>query len=222
MLQAPISTQSRILHQAVAALRRHPRLKRFVKAAFDYTIIIPALLLLSPLLLTISLLIKLESPGPVFFRRRMVGLNGREFYAYKFRTVFIDHNAVLLRNRTQWVAMLNGHNVRDPRLTRVGYYLRRCGLDELPRLLNILTRDMSLVGPQAVSRKDVLKYGRKGMDAITSVLPGLTGPGLVVGQTASSEDRLSLDLEYINNWSPWLDMKIIFGTFTTVWRGQAI
>lgn len=221
MIQLPILRNNRFERRALSALRRHPRLKQFLKATFDYAITLPALLLLSPLLLAIAILIKLESPGPVFHRRRMLGLNGREFYAYQFRSVYVDGNARLLRNRQAWVAVLRGQpGAQDPRVTRCGRFLRQSGLNELPRLFNILQRDMSLVGPRALTRRDLMKYGRNSVEAVTSVLPGLTG--LWQLESGEKNNPLNRDLEYINNWSLWLDLKILFATFTLAWKGQSV
>ncbi|MDV7394287.1 sugar transferase, partial [Arthrospira platensis SPKY1] len=135
---------------------------------------------------------------------------------------YVNANEVLLRHRQEWVGMLQGRpGARDPRLTRVGFFLRQSGLDELPRLFNILTRDMSLVGPKAITRREIMRYGRRRVDALTSVMPGLTGLWQLHSQKEAADERVNLELEYINNWSPWLDIKILFGTLTAVWKHQA-
>ena len=206
---------------AMPFLWRHPRLKNVIKMVFDYTIVIPALFFLSPLLLIITVLILLESPGPILYRMRVLGLNGVEFQAYKFRVMFLDADDRLIQNRQQWVSVLRGdRSQRDPRFMRIGWFLRRSGLEELPRLLNILNRDMSLVGPRAVTRQDVMKYGRSNIDVMTSVLPGLTGLGQLRGVMLSATEHVDLEMQYINNWSPWLDMKILVNTFSTAFKGQ--
>ena len=133
------------------------RMNRVLKLGLDYALTIPTLLLIAPLLLIIAALIKLDSPGPVFYRRRVVGRRGREFDAYKFRTMHIDGEDRLIANREQWMEVLNGSVDNDPRLTRVGRFLRRYGLDELPRLFNVLNRTMSLVGPRMMTRVELLK-----------------------------------------------------------------
>lgn len=212
-----------VKHNSVfSTLTRSPRVRTVAKIGIDYAFTLPALFFISPLLLFIAFLIKLESPGPVFYRQRVLGLNGREFYAYKFRTMYVNANEVLLRHRQEWVGMLQGRpGARDPRLTRVGFFLRQSGLDELPRLFNILTRDMSLVGPKAITRREIMRYGRRRVDALTSVMPGLTGLWQLHSQKEAADERVNLELEYINNWSPWLDIKILFGTLTAVWKHQA-
>ena len=221
MLEAPgfISLQRKI--HTVNSLRRSPLPRRLVKAAFDYTIVIPALISLAPLMLIIAILIKLESPGPILHRRRVLGRMGHEFNAYKFRTVYVNSGERLVQNREQWVSLLrNKRPASDPRVTRVGVYLRRCGLDQLPSLLNILARHMSLVGPYVVTKKDTLRIDRQRIDMITSVLPGLTGIWQVKAQNASVNERARLELDYIRNWSLRLDMAILFSTFAAIWQEE--
>lgn len=220
MLQTPVSAKEIlkkvVKENKVRISRQHNwRLKRVVKAGLDYAITLPALILLLPLILLIVILIKLESEGPIFFRQRVLGLNGREFDAYRFRTMFINGDDLLIQNRQEWVALLrNGRSNNDPRMTKVGRFLQRTGLNELPRLFNILSRDMTIVGPYMVTRKEILRYGRRQIDMITSVRPGLIGLWQLSQQTDDNNDRLSLEKEYIQNWSLRLDLSIIFNTFT--------
>ncbi len=201
--------------------RRSPKVKRLVKVAFDYAIVIPALVSLAPLMMIIALLIKLESPGPVLHRRRVLGRRGREFNVYKFRTVYVNSNERLIENRDQWIELLrNGQAANDPRVTRVGSYLRRFGLDQLPSLLNILARHMSLVGPYIMTKKDTLRVDRNRIEAITSELPGLTGLWQVNAQNTAAVDRTNVELDYISNWSLRLDIHILLATFGAVRQGQ--
>jgi lipopolysaccharide/colanic/teichoic acid biosynthesis glycosyltransferase len=188
------------------------RLNRWVKHALDFALVVPTLLLISPLLALVALLIKLDSPGPVFYRRRVVGLGGREFSAYKFRTMYVDNNARLIRRRDEWMEVLRGGELdNDPRLTRVGRFLRRTGLDELPRLFNVLDRTMSLVGPRMMTRTELMKYGHR-VDGYTAVRPGLTGLWQVRGHSRNFDDRARLESEYISNWSVLLDVQILLQT----------
>ena len=122
-----------------------------------------------------------------------------------------------MRNRQQWVEILRGKQVTsDPRVTRIGYFLRRAGLDHLPRLFNIIARHMSLVGPYILTRKDAMRIDRQRIEAITSVLPGLTGLWQVGSKSPSPKERTSLELEYVSNWSLRLDLRILFNTFLAV------
>lgn len=188
------------------------RLNRWAKYALDFALVVPTLILISPLLLLIALLIKLDSPGPVFYRRLVVGQFGREFAAYKFRTMYIDNNARLMRRRDEWMEVLRGGDIdNDPRLTRVGRFLRRTGLDELPRLFNVLDGTMSLVGPRMMTRTELMKVGHR-VDGYTAVRPGLTGLWQVRGHSRNFADRARLESEYISNWSVLLDVRILLQT----------
>lgn len=206
MIQSPINTVDRT--QAVPRLTSR-RLHRWLKLALDYLLVVPTLLLISPLLLTIAVLIKLDSPGPIIYRRRVVGRGGREFYAYKFRTMYLDGNDRLVRDRDQWMEVMRGQAIADdPRLTRMGRLLRRSGLDELPRLFNVLERTMSLVGPRMMTRGELLKFGDRIGD-YTQVLPGLTGLWQVSGCGKDLDERFRLETAYIRNWSFLLDLRIL-------------
>jgi lipopolysaccharide/colanic/teichoic acid biosynthesis glycosyltransferase len=184
---------------------------RWLKTGLDYALTILTLFFISPFLLVIASLIKLESDGPVLYRHRVVGLNGREFDAYKFRTIYVDTQERLLANRQQWIALLQNRDNydlnNDPRLTRIGRVLRRYGLDELPRLFNVLERNMSLVGPRVLTRSEMLKFGYQ-IKGYTSVLPGITGLWQVGGHPTLDE-RIRLESEYIQHWSVGLDFQIL-------------
>jgi len=183
--------------------------QRWLKLGLDYLLTLPTLILISPLLLIIAALIRLDSPGPVIYRRRVVGRNGQEFEAYKFRTMYLDGNDRLIANREQWMEVLHGDIDSDPRLTRIGRFLRRYGLDELPRLFNVLNRTMSLVGPRMMTRVELLRYGHR-LDGYTNVLPGLTGLWQVSGHSRHIDDRIELEARYIRTWSLGLDVQILF------------
>lgn len=183
-------------------------MNRWLKLGLDYALTFPTLLLIAPLLMVIAALIKLDSPGPVFYRRRVVGRHGREFDAFKFRTMYIDGNDRLIADRESWMEVLQGCIDNDPRLTRVGRFLRRYGLDELPRLFNVLNRTMSLVGPRMMTRPELLKFGHR-VNGYTSVLPGMTGLWQVSGHSRAVDDRVELESRYIRNWSILLDVQIL-------------
>lgn len=197
------------------------RVNKWLKFGLDYLLVVPTLILISPLLLAIALLIKLESPGPVLYRRPVIGRCGREFHAYKFRTMYIDHNTRLMQNRELWMEVLNGTDLdADPRLTRVGRLLRRLGLDELPRLFNVLLRDMSLVGPRMLTRAEMFKYGHR-IEGYTSVLPGLTGLWQVSGGARDLDQRVELETSYIRNWSIGMDLRILLQSVVVAFVVQA-
>ncbi len=209
MLQAPITSVER--NTALPRMTSR-RLNRWLKYALDFALVVPTLVLISPLLAIIALLIKADSPGPIVYRRRVVGQFGREFYAYKFRTMYIDNNDRLMRRRDEWMEVLRGSDIdSDPRLTRIGRFLRRTGLDELPRLFNVLDRSMSLVGPRMMTRTELMKFGHR-IDSYTAVRPGLTGLWQVRGHSRNVDDRIRLETEYISNWSVLLDVQILLQT----------
>jgi lipopolysaccharide/colanic/teichoic acid biosynthesis glycosyltransferase len=230
MIQAPLAAQTRLEKTTGTEAKsttyttstqvKGKRFNKIVKALVDYALTIPALLLISPLLLAIALLIKLGSPGPIIYRRRVLGLKGHVFYAYKFRTMYVNADEILAtypRLRTE----LN-RNYKpdcDPRLTRVGQLLHKFSLDELPQLFNVLTQDMSLVGPRLITPEEIVKYGPYG-NILLTVAPGLTGLWQISGRyDIPYHERAKLDVEYIKNWSAWLDIKIILRTFLAVLRG---
>ena len=190
---------------------------RIVKSVLDYVVAIVGVTLFAPLLAVIALAIKLDSPGPIFFLQRRYGQNNRIFRIIKFRTMTVTEDGPIVRQAQRG----------DPRVTRVGYYLRRLSLDELPQLINVLKGDMSIVGPRPhalahdeLFERDLYLFSRR-----RRVRPGITGWAQVQGyrgETSSAEDirgRMQRDLFYIDNWSIWFDIEIITRTVFVVFRG---
>jgi lipopolysaccharide/colanic/teichoic acid biosynthesis glycosyltransferase len=139
-----------------------------IKATMDYLITIPLLILLSPLLLGIAIAIRLDSPGKVIYRRAVMGLNGGQFYAYKFRTMYINGDEILLNYPELREELAHNHKLKkDPRVTRVGRFIRKYSLDELPQLINVLLRNMSLVGPRMISPEEVAMYKQFNINLLT-------------------------------------------------------
>jgi len=190
----------------------------FVKRAMDIVLASIFLVVLSPVMAAIAVAIKLTSPGPVFFRQRRYGLDGREIRVWKFRTMTVceDGQRVTQAQRS------------DPRVTPVGAFLRRTSLDELPQLFNVLKGDMSLVGPRPHATAHNEEYRRliQGYMLRHKVRPGMTGLAQVHGCRGETETvdkmarRVEWDLRYIREWSLWMDIKILFQTFWVVLRGQ--
>jgi lipopolysaccharide/colanic/teichoic acid biosynthesis glycosyltransferase len=175
-----------------------------------------ALLLISlPLWLPIALAIKLESGGPVFYRFRVLGRGGQSFGALKFRTMVEGADRRLREDPELWQAFRQAYKLEaDPRVTRVGRWLRRLSLDELPQCLNVLRGEMSLVGPRPFAPYEAERYTAC-LDRRLSVRPGMTGLWQVSGRhEVSYQERVRLDLEYVEHWSLWLDLQILF---RTVW-----
>jgi len=196
-------------------------LDRFLKLALDYAIAIPGLIAIGPFLLFIALAIKLDSPGPVIYRRRVMGLNGKKFDAYKFRTMHVNGDQILDEHPKLKAELAQNHKLKhDPRVTRLGQFLRKTSLDELPQLLNVLKREMSLVGPRMISPKEMEMYDEWGLNLLT-VPPGITGLWQVSGRSdISYETRVHLDMQYIRNWTIWLDVQLLIQTIPAVLKGR--
>ena len=182
-----------------------------LKTVFEFGLSAAGLILLAPVLIVIALLIKVDSRGPVIHRRRVLGVGGREFEAFKFRTMYLDRDHEV-RSSPGLVAKLSTEHKlkKDPRVTRSGKWLRRYSLDELPQLLNVLLGQMSLVGPRMITAEEAVKYGRHKLNLL-SVKPGMTGLWQVSGRSdLSYGDRVRLDMHYVRNYSLWLDLHILF------------
>ena len=192
-----------------------------LKFLLDYTIAILALLLLLPFLGFIAFWVKISSPGPILHRRLVMGLNGKQFYALKFRTMVTNGNEILDQHPELKEELARNHKLKnDPRITRVGAFLRKFSLDELPQLFNVLKRDMSIVGPRMISPEEVSMYKQFDMNLLT-VLPGITGLWQVSGRSdISYDERVRLDMYYVRNWSLWLDLQLLFQTIPAVLKGR--
>ena len=193
----------------------------FLKSAFDYVGAAVGLILLLPFLLLIALLVKLDSPGPALHRRRVLGVGGQTFEALKFRTMRVDADEYL-KQHPELAEELerNGKLKDDPRVTRLGRFLRKASIDELPQLINVLKGQMSLVGPRMISPPEWAKFGKWKHNLLT-VKPGITGQWQVSGRSELSyEDRVKLDMHYIRNYTIWLDIHVLSNTFGAVLRGN--
>jgi exopolysaccharide biosynthesis polyprenyl glycosylphosphotransferase len=180
------------------------------------------LVILAPFLVMFAVLIKFTSPGPILFRQQRSGLNGRPFTLYKFRTMVT--NAEQLKHELAAMNQMSGpvfKLVNDPRITRFGRFLRKSSIDELPQLINVLRGEMSLVGPRPLPVDEVRRFNDLAHRRRLSVKPGLTCLWQVSGRNKVKDfkDWVRLDLEYIDNWSLWLDLKIIFRTLPVVLTG---
>jgi exopolysaccharide biosynthesis polyprenyl glycosylphosphotransferase len=206
------------LHQP----KRRP-LSLLIKRAIDILIAGPALLLLTPIFLVVALAIKLQSRGSIFYASERVGVKGRTFTCYKFRTMVPNAESLRLQ-----MAHLNEREgvlfkiANDPRVTRIGAYLRKYSADELPQLWNIFRGDMSLVGPRPCIKSEVAHYKTPHFRRL-DVVPGLTGLWQVEARSDPSfESYIHLDSKYVSEWSLWLDLKIIFRTLGVVVLGTGV
>ncbi len=192
-----------------------------IKTLIDRALSIVGFLGLLPLFGIVAALIKLDSPGPVIHRRLVLGQGGRRFHAFKFRTMYVDGDRILEARAGLTEEFNTNFKLKDdPRVTRLGKWLRRLSIDELPQLLNVLGGQMSLVGPRMITPEEGEKYGRLRMNLLT-VKPGLTGLWQVSGRSdVSYDERVRLDMYYIRNYSLWLDFQILLQTIPAVLKGH--
>ncbi|MFW6326695.1 MAG: sugar transferase [Bacteroidota bacterium] len=191
-----------------------------LKGAMDFFLTIIILILISPVMLLLALLIKLEDGGPVLFKQTRVGRYGRQFTCLKFRTMVVDAEA-----QKEKLMALNEQDgpvfkiKNDPRITRVGRFLRKTSLDELPQFINVLMGDMSIVGPRPPVPSEVKQYKRS-LNRRLSINPGITCTWQVSGRNnIPFEQWMDMDMDYIDNWSLKLDFIIIMKTFRVIFRG---
>ena len=193
-----------------------------VKRAIDLTGALVGLIFLSPVIGLIALLIRLDSRGPVLFRQLRRGYRGEEFWILKFRTMSVgaEQKLVELENSNESDGGVLFKLRNDPRITRLGAFLRRYSLDELPQLLNVLKGEMSLVGPRPLPIRDselLLALDPEGYERRLAVLPGVTGPWQVGGRSKLNHERMvQLDTDYVDNWSLGRDLMILCQTFFVV------
>ncbi len=202
------------------------KLNLFLKNFLDILltlIFLPLALLIG---LIIALLIKIDSPGPIFFSQERVGKGGKKFKLFKFRTMYADAEERLkeiLENNEKYLEEWNKKRKisSDPRITRIGRFLRRFSLDELPQFINILKGDMSLIGPRPVTEDELEKYYKEFKEIYYKVKPGLTGLWQVMGRNEIDyPTRVYLDVCYVLNWSIWLDIWILLKTIPAVISGK--
>ena len=204
-----LSTIKVSLLQQPEAIKMLPHGGLALKRVIDVFIAGAAFLILLPLMILLSLLVKLSSPGPIFFRWNVVGKAGRPFVGYKFRTMFDGADRIreqLCENNEMTGVFFKMQN--DPRVTPIGRTLRRYSLDELPQLWSVLKGDMSLVGPrptQVFEYEQLTDWQRQRVQ----VKPGAISLWIVSGKTTDFDQMIRLDLEYINRWSIWLDLRIL-------------
>ncbi|ADU96643.1 Undecaprenyl-phosphate galactose phosphotransferase [Thermovibrio ammonificans HB-1] len=199
----------------------------FQKRVFDVIFSSFVILLLSPIYLTIAVIIKFVDRGPVFFKHRRVGCEGKEFEVIKFRSMYPDAEERLkkllekdAKAREEWKKKFKLKN--DPRITPIGKFLRKTSLDELPQFFNVLKGDMSVVGPRPVVKEELEKFYKDKAKYYLSVKPGITGYWQVEGRSdiEDYEKRVEMDVWYVKNQSLWLDIKIILKTIWVMLTGK--
>lgn len=191
---------------------------KVVKRIMDVILSSIALVVLSPIFAIIALAIKLESKGPVFFKHTRIGKDGKIIKIYKFRSM-VENAEDLIKKFTPEQMKEYKENYKltdDPRITKVGKILRKTSLDELPQLINIIKGELSIIGPRPVVQKELEKYGPNAQKFL-SVTPGLTGYWAANGRSCTSyEERMEMELFYVDNLSFKLDLKIFFKTIEAV------
>ena len=200
-------------------------LPRLTKRSIDLFLVCLILPLVTLPILLIGLLVRLESPGPIFYSQQRLGRGQKKFRIWKIRTMRTNADTLLRTAlakdsnlREEWIRDRKLRN--DPRITRIGRFLRKTSLDELPQLWNVLRGEMSLVGPRPIVEEEIAAYGQN-FSLYCRVTPGLTGLWQVSGRSAvSRKDRVRLDSYYVRNWSPWLDLHILARTASVVLTGE--
>ncbi|MBK5240628.1 MAG: sugar transferase [Clostridium sp.] len=196
------------------------RMYGILKRCFDVIASIIAVIVISPLYLVIAVLVKLDSPGSIFFKHERLGRDGKIIKVYKFRTMVVNAQQIL-NNMPEEKKMEFEENFKfedDPRITKVGKFLRQSSLDELPQLINIIKGEMSVVGPRPIVVKELEKYGVYG-DKLLTIKPGLTGNWQVNGRSNTTyEERVKFDMDYIDTRNFLGDMVIIAKTVWVVYK----
>ena len=199
------------------------------KRPFDIFFSLIAILILLPIMLVIAILIKIFDGGNCIYTQRRVGLNGKEFNIFKFRTMYTDADKRLenllkndLKAKEEWEKFFKLKN--DPRVTPIGKFLRKTSLDELPQFFNVLKGDMSIVGPRPVTKEELIKFYKDKAELYKSVRPGITGYWQVTSRNdiTSYEERVKMDVWYIENQSFLLDLKIILKTVLAMIRMEGL
>ena len=189
-----------------------------IKRVIDVILASVALILLSPLFAIIAIAIKIDSKGPVFFAHKRIGKNGKIIKLYKFRSMVINAEELIKSFTPEQMKEYkeNYKLTNDPRITKVGKFLRKTSLDELPQLINIINGDLSIIGPRPVVADELEKYGVN-KDKFLSVTPGLTGYWAANGRSNTTyEQRMKMELYYIDNLSLKMDIKVFFKTILSV------
>lgn len=193
-----------------------------VKRIFDIVMALFALLILLPVFIIIAILIKSDDGGPIFYKHKRVGKNGKSIYVYKFRSMAVNADEIFSHFTEEQIKEFEKYYKleNDPRITRIGDFLRKTSLDELPQFLNILKGDMSFVGPRPVVSKELNKFGDN-QDLLLSIRPGLTGWWACSGRSDTSyEQRVDLEIYYVNNYCAKLDFLCLVKTIGAVIEGK--
>jgi lipopolysaccharide/colanic/teichoic acid biosynthesis glycosyltransferase len=225
-----------VLYPSLPSETVRKKTQLFLKRVLDICASGAGIVALSPVLLAFAFLIKLTSPGPVFFKQERIGYGGRKFKLYKFRSMYANNDPAahkafvtdLITQRVSQAGAPSGNSAstsykikNDPRITAIGRFVRKTSIDELPQLFNVFFGEMSLVGPRPPIGYEVEVYEVWHRPRVVEVMPGITGLWQVEGRSRTTFDGMvRMDLEYIHNWSLWLDLKLLLRTPAAVMAGK--
>ena len=217
-MDANIQGTKELMKIEINNLEIRKKIYKVLKRIADIIGGIIGLILLSPVFLILAICIKIDSKGPVIFAHKRIGKKGKEFNMYKFRSMY-ENAEEMIENfneeqKREWQENFKLEN--DPRITKVGKFLRKTSLDELPQIVNIIKGDLSIIGPRPVIGEELEKYG-KNKEKFLSITPGLTGYWQANGRSNTTyEERMQMELYYIDNQSLRLDIKVFFKTIVSV------
>lgn len=202
-------------------MKKRNRYHSIIKRGIDLAVATFGLILCAPTMIFIAILVKLDSPGPIIFAHKRIGKDGKGFKMFKFRSMVHDAEEILKRDSELKRAYENDYKIKsDPRITKIGKFIRNHSLDELPQIINVLRGEMSLVGPRPVIEDELRKYGPLA-EKLLVVKPGITGLWQISGRSnISYEERVKIDTDYIENYSILMDLKILFKTIPVVIFGS--
>lgn len=221
---ATVSPNVQTIDQNTISVSNHTHSKAYLvaKRVLDILLSLFGLILALLPMTVIAILIRLETPGPAIYVHHRIGKNGKDLPLLKFRSMFINADELMEaftpEQKAEWEK--NFKLEKDPRITRVGKFLRKSSMDELPQLINVLKGDISIVGPRPIITEELERYGENKAKFL-SVMPGLTGYWQAYARsTCTYEERIEMELYYAENANFWWDVKIIFATFVSVIRGR--
>ncbi len=192
-----------------------------LKAVLDFGLTLFGVIVLSPIFVALALIVRLDSPGPIVYRRKVLGRGKTQFDAFKFRTMHVNGDEILARNPALKEQLEREHKLADdPRITRSGRWLRKLSLDELPQLINVLRGEMSLIGPRMISPPELARYGEHA-DELLTVKPGISGLWQVSGRSnLAADDRVRLDMQYVRTRTVGMDVALLLKTLPAVLKSR--
>ncbi len=219
-LNVKIIEKEEAISKKICKEKVNKKMYKVTKRICDIIFSVIGLIILSPIFLIISIAIKLDSKGTAFFAHKRIGKNGKIINIYKFRTMLPNAEDMIKNfDEEQMKEFRENYKLKnDPRITRIGKFLRKTSLDELPQIVNIIKGELSIIGPRPIIEVELQKYGNK-KDKLLSVTPGLTGYWQANGRSCTTyNERIKMELYYVDNCSFWLDFKVFFKTIISVFK----